>query len=488
MAIPDTTPFQSLLRSFALSPPESTHPYESRRAVDGEVVTSTQPSPGDFESSRPVSVLHTEPVDIWYRTDAGIAFDSLLRKLSTELRARQHESSSTVVLALVAAFTSVKRLSANPVKQLNALLDCVTSTEVTQVAALPGEAPADYRALFPSFEIGRLNWDRLARLCERAGSDFHKRHGERLRASFGVERSRFVTGAVDWPSFGSRHLSRGAQEGIGPGSPTYSLIDAYYNTLARQLNGSFWDALLAEQHLLLAAGAPYVDERVLRNLPLLQFVTIFYWQSKRTPAHGWVCPSVAAQLHIDLARSDQRIREVRERLRLEFAIEALDADALHPSVFAYARFLSRARRHALDRRSEEAFVHYVIALDLLLGSTEASSKSVSERVAVIVFQEFGMPFDGAVRQMRTLYDVRSKYVHEGRHVEAERVEDVTRIATSVLFALLRFLARRGGSKVIDLGDSWHRELDLYIASLNAGRDVTSLDWAAVGVVPITSGH
>ncbi|HVW30407.1 MAG TPA: hypothetical protein VHC69_33850 [Polyangiaceae bacterium] len=481
MTIPQTKDFEAIIQSLSLDPPVDGEGYSSVVAVKMNTITEATPTLQEFHKGASGVGVTLGPVSLWHRTNLGLTFDGLVRKVGAELKARGHPSSLEVVLGLLAAFAALKSQTASPVKQLNHLFDCVADTSVSQFAVLPGDPPEEFHLTLPSYELGKLNWTSLAALCERVGTDFHRRYGPRLEHRFGLERKKYTGRAVDWPNFGNRHLSTAAQRSMAPGSLGYYLIDQYYFELARLLTDDFWEGLLEEQHLLLAAGGPYVDERALKSLPTLQFVTIFFWASSGPEPHGWVSPAVHAQMYIELGRADRRLQEVERRLQSDFGVIDSSPGNLHPSVLAYARFVSRAVRHRHDGRPDEAFVHFVIALDLLLGSSEASSKSVSERAAVVTFQVLDVEFGEALRRVRILYDARSKYVHEGRPVDAPLLDQASQICREVLFALLRFVRLSAHRSDAHLVNTWHRELDLCVANLNAKREVAPKDWIAAGV-------
>ena len=139
---------------------------------------------------------------------------------------------------------------------------------------------------------------------------------------------------------------------------------------------------------------------------------------------------------------DTKIPRVINSLRGEYGFTTFKDNDVHHSLRTFALFLSKARRHELDGRIGEAFLHYVIALDLLFGEQESATCSVTKRAAVVVSRALGMTLPATLKLMNRLYGVRSKYVHRGIEMPSEEVRTVARVCTEVLFALLRFQQAR----------------------------------------------
>jgi hypothetical protein len=75
--------------------------------------------------------------------------------------------------------------------------------------------------------------------------------------------------------------------------------------------------------------------------------------------------------------------------------------------------MARAKRHLIDGRKDEGFLHFMIGLDLVLGEKQQSTAKVSRRAAALVHNRFGVSFADQEARLRKLYDIRSRYVHQG---------------------------------------------------------------------------
>ena len=94
-----------------------------------------------------------------------------------------------------------------------------------------------------------------------------------------------------------------------------------------------------------------------------------------------------------MANIHVRVPQLLTELKEQYSFERFDASPLHTSISLFASFVARARRHQLHGLSDEALLHFIIALELIFGVREAIQKSVSERVALITFHEAGRSFD-----------------------------------------------------------------------------------------------
>src|ERR1043166_5582176 len=96
---------------------------------------------------------------------------------------------------------------------------------------------------------------------------------------------------------------------------------------------------------------------------------------------GFVAPGGTGPLLINMAGLNKRIPNVLKELKDTYAFENFDDSPLHKSIRVFADFVARGRRHEIDGRLSEAWLHYVIALELIFGERQAIQKSVSERVS-----------------------------------------------------------------------------------------------------------
>jgi len=72
---------------------------------------------------------------------------------------------------------------------------------------------------------------------------------------------------------------------------------------------------------------------------------------------------------VDLGGGHLGIPFTEQYVRKHFNLENFQTAEIHQSLRAFYHFLAKAVRHDDEGRQGEAFLHYIIALDLLLGDT-----------------------------------------------------------------------------------------------------------------------
>ena len=97
---------------------------------------------------------------------------------------------------------------------------------------------------------------------------------------------------------------------------------------------------------------------------------------------GYFCP-LGQSMTIDYASADRRIPEKHAELKREYNFSELSEGDICSSIRSYAKFVTKAVTYRNESRFDEAFLHYVIAIDLLFGEKESSTQAVARRVAAI---------------------------------------------------------------------------------------------------------
>jgi hypothetical protein len=231
---------------------------------------------------------------------------------------------------------------------------------------------------------------------------------------------------------------------------------------------------MEEQNLMIACGSSYLDERQLQAAPLCKSVSIFL---KVANSWGYVTPGVVSGFEVDFASTDRHIPQVISRLKCEFGIDP--AGELAPVLRNYAQFLSKAKRYRNERLDNDAYVHYVISLELLFGERSRVSDSISKRIATIVFGPFGVSITEAEKKLDKLYDARSRYVHGGQTVDPKLLKEVNDICEEVLWAMLRRIRQNGAGD--DMIQRWTRDLDYVYSALSAGKVLSDEDMRSCGI-------
>lgn len=123
----------------------------------------------------------------------------------------------------------------------------------------------------------------------------------------------------------------------------------------------------------------------------------------------------------------------------------------------------------------EALLHYVIALELIFGERQAIQRSVSERVALITHRENARTFPQQQEWIDAIYDLRSRYVHDGKEITDESQLDRLRVLCEQVFrSLMRLQAAHPdrSSREKETMTKWLHEIDYLAKGLIAGKQPT----------------
>ena len=372
----------------------------------------------------------------------------------------------------------------DPISRVNEIVSRVCNADVALYYALLAELPRGHNFEVPPFRIGPLRAEKLRDLCERVESDFYSRYQNILRGVWAIEREPQTVRVLDVElireSIFDVPLAAGTRQGWEH-EAWESIVYGYFSLHNRVVFDEFWTELISVQSALLAFGAPFFDPRPLSTSSQNMRIAVF--ENLGRDRKGFVAaPIGTGPLHIDLANVHERVSKLREELKNAYTFERFDDTPLHRSIKLYADFIARARRHEIDGRISESFLHFVIALELIFGDRQAIEKSVAKRVALITFRENGRSFQEQSEWIGEVYNLRSKYVHSGSEISDEVRLDEVRIACEQAFkCLLRLQAAfpesvaRGENAL----KAWLLNIDYLAAGILAGKMPTEDQFSEV---------
>jgi hypothetical protein len=342
----------------------------------------------------------------------GLTLDSVLRVVSRELSDRGCAATRNVAIAVLGAIGSTIEDGAGAVEHANACLANVHSCDLYQYLVLPSLCRRDYETVFGEFGIRPFDPDKLLYWARRGGSSYPLD----LNALAGrtvLQRDRFSTPLLNWdalPVVAWRAAMRRHEE------LAQAVQDVYYAAVSDHHFREI-PALLRDRTRVLEAGRlVHLDVDSLFDAMLGQRLGLFHWQGGSGRHRTWAVLSSMGGFNVNLV-PPELLTQCRDWLRDEIGFIELDpTKPLDRTVDTFCGLLQRAHGHRLSRRPDEAALHFVIALDFLLGTERRSTESVTERAAVIAFRPSGRPLEEQVRRIRQIYDARSKYVHEGRGI------------------------------------------------------------------------
>jgi Apea-like HEPN len=463
MPIPDKLAFHNFLSSLELT-------HQNGAGYMSEVAI-----PESEAEDRSATIVEKE-CRIWFKPVEDFTLESILGRIQQELQIAGHKSQRNIALTLLCFFCLHPQRRASPVGSLNELMSHVVEGDLSQFFIAITPPPANFRDFsFGSFTLGKLNTQRLGYRSDKAGSDYFRRWEETLIGRFAIEREVCRVKVFDWSLMMTRHRAS-----LFVNSQSKGLWDRFVQTYFHFVSVSyfeeFWQQFIEQQEIQVAIGAPFMGDRELRLLPSSS-VSIYM---NINEGRGFVAPHGARFLTMNFGGVDEAVPETLERLRTEFDFDPQNGGELHQAIKIYARFLTRAKRHLIDDRPAEAYLHFVIALDLLFGDKDGLTRNIASRVAVIVYQRMGMSFNDAVKTISKIYDARSKYVHRGVTTGMTNTKTVQSICEEVLCCILRL--QKGSSELkSNVLQEWLASLDYFAAACEAGRGATESDLIANGI-------
>lgn len=486
MPIPDLPDFQEVLSRIRLSPVQASDQNASVQI----------PFLPAVDESGPVG----QEASLWihYPTGTKVTFERLLERVNNELNVARHPTTAVLegvkvhdrfalfVLAL-AALTPSRR--GDIISRLNKILESVCNADVTLYHILAVQIPEQYKFEIPPFTIGPLRAQKLGYNCEKAGSDFYARYRDSLANSWAIEREPRKTRVLDIPQIREAIFGSSIDGFVSQRwefQAWRSIVNGYFPLHNALLFDQFLAELLSAQSILLAAGSPFFDTRSLYMLSgVIKTHRVAVFLNLGADKGGFVAPGGTGPLFIDLARIHERIPGLLKELRQSYGFERFDESPLHRSIKLFADFVARGRRHEIDSRPNEALLHYVIALELIFGERQAIQKSVSERVALITFRENGRSFAQQRDWIDAIYDVRSRYVHDGTELTDEfQLNQLRSLCEQVFRCLMRLQAgnSQGSSRGKEALTMWLHELDYLAKGMIAGKQPTETQFTEAFIV------
>jgi len=418
----------------------------------------------------------------WYVESASLGMESLLRKIVTEMKSKGHPANVEIAGIVVAAFVIAQRQPGSSVSQFNEVFGEIASAELTQhylisTAEFPKQSGNFSPGRIGSFMTGPFDPERLAYQCRRAGSDFFDRYEATLRAiPFSFEREHRTVKVIQWQRL---LFSEGRW---ATASDLFALrsriIDRYFAALSALYFEDFFTEFAAVQELPMALGSAWIEMNRLEEFLGSHLVSIYRKIGGQNA--GFVSPTARLRLEVNLGGAHLGVPATETFLKKHFSYAGDSTSEVYQSIKTFTHFLALAERHAAANRKSEAFVHFVIALDLLLGDPNASTSGISTRGAALVHEALDKDYPSMWKELQRIYNARSKYVHEGRIPEAPFLDSVRTISREVAFCLLR-LQKAPENRSAGFHERWIKDLDVVVAKKAAGHAIPENELSGVGI-------
>lgn len=243
-----------------------------------------------------------------------------------------------------------------------------------------------------------------------------------------------------------------------------ALTREYFRSLSLVVIDKFWNAFHESQSIAVALGYPIIRKEELerRSNLLMKYFLVYLNIGERKDSYmsmiGMVRQGVLP------IQANSQAKKLRETTLATIGVDPFSPGSLPPEVINYVSLVRRAEEHLLGNRSNEAYLHYVMAIELLLtdGKTEVT-RLVTTRAAVICCSELGLTYLEQVRRLEKIYQIRSEYVHLAKDI-GEPTTQIQALAQVILVVLLRWAKH---AKETDF-NNWKLRLDHLVTAFKAG--------------------
>lgn len=404
--------------------------------------------------------------------DMELKLGSVLDRLQSELKSMGCAVDDSIALATLGLVCETQVPGESCVDHANRCLATTHVAKLHQVVVLPSHAPPRYKISRSTYSLEEFDPQRLLYWSKRGGSSYPVNLKE-LSGRLCVKRDPQDVKIIDWDRVPG--LSK-VVEKWGVDVASISILDEYYQSVAH-LSLQKLPTIVKDDLVVLEAGAlMHVDINRLLSSIFADYLGLFTWHGS-AGHRSWAFMGSQKALHLNLfpeALYSKCVAWLEDEFGFRDLSEVRPIDA---TIRTYSRFLQRAHQHRLEGRHDEAFLHFVIALDLLLGLEGRSTENVCKRAGFLVHRQLGKSLQAQTKSLKKLYDARSKYVHEGKPTSSDDLHDVERVCVEILWNLLA--ASRANS--FDSGETWLNQVDYLIASINASRPISETEMETVGI-------
>lgn len=458
MSLPEIPEFEEMLSSFSLTSNLPTGDSCSIRV------------PLHFTTDQSGSIVRDSELWLSFAHGTRLSLDSLVARIRKELRSNKHADSEQLALFVLSFAVLLRPMETNAVRAVNTVLSSICAADVNLYFAFFAELPEYHLYEITPFHLGPIRAAKLKWNCERAQSDFFDRYGSKFRRTWGVEREPKATLVLNISTLRDKLFAAPLavnHSKLSRDVAWESLVNGYFSHLNELLFADFLYELVASQDVLLTMGAPLFDLRTLT--PFFESMRIAIFLNIGSERGGFVAPSSNGPLVVDLVNAHKRNPQIVQELKDKYSFTKFDSSPLHSSVKLFASFVARGRKHQIEGRSSEALIHYVIALELIFGERQGIQRSVSERVAVILFGALGRSFNEHLIWLDRLYDTRSHYVHSGKLVSDELLLEDVRDACEHCFRCLLRMQKASANQSEIVLSQWLETLDFLAKGMIAAK-------------------
>ena len=160
---------------------------------------------------------------------------------------------------------------------------------------------------------------------------------------------------------------------------------------------------------------------------------------------------------------------------------SVEITPIDSSIYTFLSLIYKGYTHTENGLLNDAYIFYIIALDLLFGGETDNNRNIQYRCAVICMydKKIASSYVEAKKKIGKLYNQRSRFIHQGKSVSENDLKECKNVCNAVSRILFSFRADLIRTKNIEssdnLLDKWRKDLDLISAILEADRVLSASD-------------
>jgi len=447
-----------------------------------EVLNSlTLDEPADASAYKQIVLVHENEVNItrrqknqlidisrlvlWYRESSKVSMNDLCGFIEAKYRERNHPSNRSIAENFLALFALTLSLGKSPIKHLQELFELILPTKVTIFYILPVDSvPHLPKCTFGPYTYGKLHLKELRRLDRISGTNLLKEYRHLIDGNMAITRHMPDIQLIDWVPLLSKPTEKNIKNLVISGWT----VDTYYDRVNALLFDIFFEEMLQHQHLTIALGSRYIDPDMYRNQK--DVITIVANEYSRI---GKKKPTalLSSRLHPDVKYIDPAIADIpsyNKQLEEKYNFTDYEDTPLHHTLQTYSQFIARAKMLEDKHKPSEAFLQYVISLELIFAGKETISSTIARRVAAMTCKQINSDYELVRERIRQDYRLRSLYVHEGQSINSQQLASIAEICHYVLHAMLYLQQELPQISI----DQWMKNIDLLVSNLSTNEQVT----------------
>ena len=424
-----------------------------------------EPQPTDS----PYELLTNHPQYLYLvYPEIPLKLESVLKVIRNELSAVGCFENREIALATLALIAETRPDNSSSVEHANQMIKRAITAKLHSAIVTARSVSTSYFVRIGAYELKPFDPSKLLYWGNRKNSKWPE-DLNRFRGRLAVQRDPYDLKIFNW---NEEKLLTTMRRKWSIKEILECLVDAYYQAIFSQFILNVRTEI-SDQMLVLEAASMVSDHSDIVEEFLSNTFGLFVMDTKE----GWAVMSRKDQLHFNTtpasAYSNCREWLVRELGFIDFEVGKL----LDETASRYCGFLRRAQRHRLLGGFDEAFLHFVVALDLLFGQRSGLADSVAGRTATVTHKALGHEWRDQRKRVQKLYDARSRYVHEGASPSEQDLREAEDICLEVLWALLKTCAQ---NQILN-ADEWLKGIDYVQAAMQADKPIASDEFTRLGI-------